>query len=160
MAGNAGPVLVIVIALVAIWYVGAYALNAPFQRDLDRRAEVDPHALEFVAATMSQPKPTLPAPHQVAADLYQTVFLAKPWTQCEPDLSRLGDALLDASRIRLRHAARHRHRRRDRAFARRLDRSLMPWIIASQTIPILADRADGDRGARLDRREGASCRRR
>ncbi len=37
MAGNTGPVLVILIAIVVIWYVATFALNAPFQRDLDER---------------------------------------------------------------------------------------------------------------------------
>ncbi len=36
------PVLVILAAIVAIWYAGTYALNAPFQRDLDRRAGETP----------------------------------------------------------------------------------------------------------------------
>ena len=69
--------------------MSAYALNAPFQRDLDRRAEVT-HVSRVRRRTLSQPKPTLPAPHQVAVDLYQTIFLAKPWTPCEPHLSRAG----------------------------------------------------------------------
>ena len=32
------PVLVILAGLVVVWYVAAVLLNAPFQRDLDRRA--------------------------------------------------------------------------------------------------------------------------
>ena len=34
---------------------------------------------------------------------------------------------------------------------RTMDASVMPWVIASQTIPILADRADDHRGAELGR---------
>ena len=137
MAGNAGPVLVILIALVVIWYVGAFALNAPFQRDLDERAGRTVSFSEFVAETMSQKKPTLPAPHQVAADLYQTVFLAKPWTNssllyhCWVTLSStlLGFAMGTALGVAIAVAIVH---------ARSLDKSLMPWVITSQTIPILA----------------------
>jgi NitT/TauT family transport system permease protein len=136
-AGNAGPVIVILIAIVAIWYVGTFMLNAPFQRDLDRRAEVTRTFPEFVAATMSQPKPTLPAPHQVAKDLYATVFLAKPWTNASLiyhgwvtlSSTLLGFAMGTLLGIAIAVAIVH---------SPTLDRSLMPWIIASQTIPILA----------------------
>ena len=137
IAGNAGPVIVILIAIVAIWYVGSYALNAPFQRDLDRRGEVTRTFPEFVAATMSQPKPTLPAPHQVAVDLYKTVFLAKPWTNSSLiyhgwvtlSSTLLGFAFGTLLGIAIAVAIVH---------SPTLDRSLMPWIITSQTIPILA----------------------
>jgi len=136
-AGNAGPVFVLLILIVAIWYVGAYLLNAPFQRDLDRRANIERPFAEFVSAALSQPKPTLPAPHQVALDLYQTVFLAKPWTMSSLvyhswvtlSSTLVGFALGTLLGIAIAVAIVH---------ARSLERSLMPWIIASQTIPILA----------------------
>jgi NitT/TauT family transport system permease protein len=137
MAGNVGPVVVIVIAIIAIWYIGTYALNAPFQHDLDRRGEVTRTFPEFIAATMRQPKPTLPAPHQVAVDLYRTVFLAKPWTNSSLiyhgwvtlSSTLLGFAFGTMLGIAIAVAIVH---------SPTLDRSLMPWIIASQTIPILA----------------------
>jgi NitT/TauT family transport system permease protein len=136
-AGSVGPVTVIVLAIIAIWYVGAYALNAPFQRDLDRRGQVERSFPDFVAATMHQKKPTLPAPHQVAADLYQTVFVAKPWKPSSLvyhgwvtlSSTLVGFALGTLLGIAIAVAIVH---------ARSLERSLMPWIIASQTIPILA----------------------
>ena len=72
------PVLTILIAIVAIWYVGAVALNAPFQRDLDRRAGLPEASFaELVGKTLSQPKPTLPAPHQVAQNVFENTFLRK-----------------------------------------------------------------------------------
>ena len=136
-SGNTGPVLVILLVIVAAWYVGSYALNAPFQRDLDRRQDVSRSFTEFVAATMSQPKPTLPAPQQVAADLYNTVFLAKPWTNSSLiyhgwvtlSSTLLGFAFGTLLGIAIAVAIVH---------SPTLDRSLMPWIITSQTIPILA----------------------
>jgi NitT/TauT family transport system permease protein len=136
-AGSVGPVLVIVVAIIAIWYVGAYALNAPFQRDLDRRGEVTRTFPDFIAATLNQPKPTLPAPHQVATDLFQTVFLANPtknssliyhgWVTLSSTLLgfTFGTLLGIAIAVAIVHSP-------------TLDRSLMPWIITSQTIPILA----------------------
>jgi NitT/TauT family transport system permease protein len=137
MAGNTGPIIVILIAIVVIWYVATYALNAPFQRDLDERRGATVSFSEFVAETMSQKKPTLPAPHQVAVDLYKTVVLATPWKpssllyHCWVTLSStlLGFAMGTALGIAIAAAIVH---------ARSLDRSLMPWIITSQTIPILA----------------------
>jgi NitT/TauT family transport system permease protein len=137
MAGSVGPVLIICLAIVAIWYVGAFFLNAPFQRDLDRRAEVERSLPEFLAVTLNQPKPTLPAPHQVAVDLYQTVFVAKPWKPSSLvfhgwvtlSSTLLGFAMGTLLGIAIAIAIVH---------ARSLDKSLMPWIITSQTIPILA----------------------
>ena len=131
------PVLVILAAIVAIWYAGAYALNAPFQRDLDRRAGETPTTWEFFVRTMTQPKPTLPAPHQVVANVYENTFLRKPtsnrslvyhsWVTLSATL--LGFAFGTVLGIVIAVGIVH---------VTTLDRSLMPWIIASQTIPILA----------------------
>ncbi len=131
------PVTAILLGIVAIWYVGAYLMNAPFQRDLDRRAGETPTFSEFVVKTMSQPKPTLPAPHQVAVNFFENTFLRKvtsarslvyhAWVTLSSTLAgfALGTALGIAIAVGIVHVA-------------TLDRSLMPWIIASQTIPILA----------------------
>jgi NitT/TauT family transport system permease protein len=137
MTGNTGPVIVIIIAIIAIWYVATFTLNAPFQRDLDERRGATVSFSELVTETMTQKKPTLPAPHQVAADLYQTVVLANPskpsslvyhgWVTLSSTL--LGFAMGTALGIAIAVAIVH---------ARSLDKSLMPWIITSQTIPILA----------------------
>ncbi len=131
------PVLVILALIVAAWYVGAYALNAPFQRDLDRRAGVTSTPWEFVVKTMTQPKPTLPAPHQVAQNFFENTFLRKvtsnrslvyhAWVTLSATLLgfAFGTVLGIAIAVGIVHVT-------------TLDRSLMPWIIASQTIPILA----------------------
>jgi NitT/TauT family transport system permease protein len=130
-------VLTVVVAIIFIWYVGAFALNAPFQRDLDGRSNTERTFGEFVAATYSQKKPTLPAPHQVAADLYQSVVIANPtkpssllfhaWVTLTSTFAGFvfGTLLGIALAIGIVHL-------------RSLDKSLMPWIISSQTIPILA----------------------
>ncbi|MGE0503082.1 MAG: ABC transporter permease [Rhizobiaceae bacterium] len=131
------PVSTIVIAIVAIWYVGAFFMNAPFQRDLDRRAGETPSLVEFVVKTMTQPKPTLPAPHQVAVNVFENTFLRPltsarslvyhSWVTLSSTLVgfALGTALGIVIAVGIVHVL-------------ALDRSLMPWIIASQTIPILA----------------------
>jgi NitT/TauT family transport system permease protein len=130
-------VLTVIIAIIIIWYVGAFALNAPFQRDLNARGNVEQSFSEFLSATYSQKKPTLPAPHQVAADLWQSVVLANPtkpssllfhaWVTLTSTFAGFvfGTLLGIALAIGIVHL-------------RSLDKSLMPWIISSQTIPILA----------------------
>lgn len=134
---SVSPVLVILALIIVAWYVGSYALNAPFQRDLDRRAGVTSTPWEFVVKTMTQPKPTLPAPHQVAQNFFENTFLRKvtsnrslvyhAWVTLSATLLgfAFGTALGIAIAVGIVHVT-------------TLDRSLMPWIIASQTIPILA----------------------
>jgi NitT/TauT family transport system permease protein len=131
------PVTAILALIVVAWYVGAYAMNAPFQRDLDRRAGETPTAWEFVVKTMSQPKPTLPAPHQVATNFVENTFFRKLSSSrslvyhAGVTLSStvlgfaMGTLLGIAIAVGIVHVV-------------TLDRSLMPWIITSQTIPILA----------------------
>jgi NitT/TauT family transport system permease protein len=131
------PVLTILAGILLAWYVGAYFLNAPFQRDLDRRSGETPRFVEFVGKTLSQAKPTLPAPHQVAINVFENTFLRTvtsnrslvyhSWVTLSSTLAGfgLGTALGILIAVGIVHI-------------RALDRSLMPWIIASQTIPILA----------------------
>jgi len=137
VAGSVFPVLSILAGLVIVWYVAAIFMNAPFQRDLDRRAGETPGFVEFVGKTWSQPKPTLPAPHQVASNFFENTFLRKvtsnrslvyhAWVTLSSTL--LGFAFGTALGILIAVGIVH---------FTSLDRSLMPWIIASQTIPILA----------------------
>jgi NitT/TauT family transport system permease protein len=131
------PVLTILVVIVAVWYVGAYFMNAPFQRDLDRRGNVTSTAMEFIGKTMAQPKPVLPAPHQVAQNLFENTFLRRvtsnrslvyhAWVTLSSTVAgfTMGTLLGILIAVGIVHV-------------KALDRSLMPWIIASQTIPILA----------------------
>ncbi|WJH40612.1 ABC transporter permease [Aliirhizobium terrae] len=131
------PVATIVLAIIAIWYAGAYFMNAPFQRDLDRRGNVTSTSMEFFEKTMSQPKPTLPAPHQVATNVFENTFLRRvtsnrslvyhAWVTLSSTVVgfTLGTLLGILIAVGIVHV-------------RALERSLMPWIIASQMVPILA----------------------
>lgn len=131
------PVSTILAGIVVLWYVFAVALNAPFQRDLDRRAGETPTTMEFVARTLAQKKPTLPAPHQVASNFFENTFLRKvtsarslvyhSWATLSSTLLgfTFGTILGIVIAVGIVHVT-------------TLDKSLMPWIIASQTIPILA----------------------
>lgn len=130
-------VTVIVLAIIVIWYVAAWLLNAPFQRELDTRAGVEPTFVAFVESTWSQERPVLPSPHQVGEELYRTVIATAPdskrslvyhgWVTLSSTL--LGFALGTLLGIVLATAIVH---------VPSLDKSLMPWVVASQTIPILA----------------------
>jgi NitT/TauT family transport system permease protein len=131
------PVLTILLALVIIWYVAAVFMNAPFQRDMDQRGNVTPTTMEFIEKTLSQPKPILPAPHQVAQNVFENTFLRRLSSNrslvyhAGVTLSStvLGFALGTLLGIAIAVGIVH---------IKALDRSLMPWIIASQTVPILA----------------------
>ncbi|MDI6028024.1 ABC transporter permease [Corticibacterium sp. UT-5YL-CI-8] len=131
------PVITLLAGLVVLWYAFAIYMNAPFQRDLDRRAGQTPGVVEFVGKTLSQPKPTVPAPHQVASNFFENTFLRNvtsnrslvyhAWVTLSSTL--LGFAFGTVLGIVIAVGIVH---------VTTLDRSLMPWIITSQTIPILA----------------------
>jgi NitT/TauT family transport system permease protein len=132
-----GPVLIITILIIVAWYIAAIFMNAPFQRDQDRRSGVTSSFSELVMKTWSQPKPTMPAPHQVAENLYKNVFTAKPWSArslvyhawVTLSSTLLGFAMGTALGVIIAVGIVH---------VPALERSFLPWIIASQTIPILA----------------------
>ncbi|OWV80182.1 ABC transporter permease [Rhizobium sp. R634] len=131
------PVTAILLLLIAIWYVAAVLMNAPFQRDMDSRAGVTPTTMEFIGKTLAQPKPILPAPHQVAQNVYENTVLRSltssrslvyhSWVTLSSTLLGFGFGMLLG--ILLAVLIVHN---------RAMDRSLMPWLVASQTIPILA----------------------
>lgn len=136
--GKTGPVAVVLFAIVVIWYIGAVFLNAPFQRDIYSRANnTSWTATQLIADTMQQPRPVLPAPHQVASEIYKTTIeknitskrslVFHAWITLSSTL--LGFVIGTVLGVVLAAGIVHN---------RTLDKSLMPWVISSQTIPILA----------------------
>ncbi len=131
------PVLTVVAALIALWYVAVIPMNAPWARDQAARAGVTLSAADLVADTMAQERPVLPAPHQVVAEVWKTTvetrltskrnLLRHVWITLSATL--LGFAIGTALGVGLAVLIVHN---------RATDMSLMPWIVASQTIPILA----------------------
>jgi NitT/TauT family transport system permease protein len=129
--------LTMIAALIAIWYAGAGAVTAPGALDKAARGGVTLSTTDLVADTWSQDKPRLPAPHQVATEIWNTTVEKKitskrslvfhSWITMQATLLgfALGTALGFALAIGI-------------VYSRVMDRSVMPWIIASQTIPILA----------------------
>ena len=136
-AGVVLPVVVVVAAIVAVWYLAAVALNASWVRDQAERAGENPGPAEFVALTLAQDRPRLPAPHQVAAEIWKTTAEKKITSKrslvyhagVTLSATLLGFAFGTVLGVLLAVAIVH-----DRAS----DLSVMPWVVASQTIPILA----------------------
>ena len=128
----------IVLIILLVWYLLAIQLNAKFQQELFERAgRTDVSLSEFVSATYSQDRPVLPAPHQVIFEIWDTTVKKKitskrsliyhSWITLSTTLVGfvIGTILGILLAVLIVHS-------------RVLDKSLMPWIIASQTIPILA----------------------
>lgn len=74
MSGQAGPVTVVLIALFVIWYIGAVFMNAPTQIDRYNRAGETWTTTRLIEDTLAQERPILPAPHQVAQEMYKTIL--------------------------------------------------------------------------------------
>ena len=131
------PVLTVLVAILALWYAGAVAMNGRWARDQAARAGVEIGLAEILRDTMQQERPVLPAPHQVAAEFGKTVFATKVTSKrslvwhgwVTLSATAVGFALGSAAGILLAIGIVH---------SRAMDLSVMPWAIASQTVPILA----------------------
>lgn len=134
---NVIPILTVLLAIVAIWYVAAIGMNSTWARDQAARAETRLSAGDLVIQTLTQERPVLPAPHQVAAGLWEGIAGQKitskrslvwhGWITLSATLT--GFAIGNLAGILLAVGIVH-----DRA----MDQSVMPWAVASQTVPILA----------------------
>jgi NitT/TauT family transport system permease protein len=138
MSGTVGPVIVVVLAILAIWYISAVALNTPFQKGLyERASRTDVPVSQLITDTLAQERPVLPAPHQVIVEIWKTTVQKKITskrslvfhTGITLSSTLLGFLLGTTLGILLSIGIVH---------SRVLDKSLMPWVISSQTIPILA----------------------
>ncbi len=132
---HAVPVTVICLALLIVWYIAAVTMNLMIaQPKIDAAGGGLANILGF---TLNLERPILPAPHQLAKELWNTIFMIEPWKvksllfHCWITLSStlLGFALGVALGVVLAIGIVH---------SKLLNKALMPWIIASQTIPILA----------------------
>ncbi len=135
--GRTFPILTVVAAIVVVWYVFAVYLNAPWQIGLYERAGTAWTAADLVRDTLAQERPVLPGPHQVVVELWNTTVMMSPtsrrslvfhaWITLSATL--LGFAIGSLLGVLLAVGIVHN---------RAMDKSVMPWVIASQTIPILA----------------------
>ena len=150
-----GPVLIVVAVIVAFWYAACVPMNIHTALTDAERAGVsvspegaavrrDMGAMRLAFGnthvwgdTFVQDKPRLPAPHQVAVELWQTTVEKKVtskrslvfhgWITLSATL--VGFLIGSVAGVLLAVGIVH---------SRAMDMSVMPWAIASQTIPILA----------------------
>ena len=131
------PVSVVIAAIVVLWYGAAVWMNAAWVRDQAARAGETPGFAQIVPQTLNQERPVLPTPHQVVSELWKGVagqavtskrsLVYHGWITLSATL--LGFVIGTGAGILLAIGIVHN---------RAMDLSVMPWAIASQTIPILA----------------------
>ena len=129
-----GPLLAVLAVVLLAWYAAAPWMNFDAAQAL---ADEGAATRDIVWSSFALDRPLLPAPHQVVAELLDSVF-AHPITSPKSlvfhagvtaSAAALGFALACVLGVALAVGIVH---------VRVLDRSLMPWIIASQTVPVLA----------------------
>ena len=132
------PVTIVVAALIAIWYVGAIFMNAQLQRDAFANSGVTDYSFSDLAlADLNMERPKLPAPHQIVAELNRSILQMEPTSKrslvyhglITLEETLLGFVIGSALGIGLAILI---------VNVSALEKSLMPWIVASQTIPIIA----------------------
>ena len=131
------PVLVMLLAVLLAWYGAAWAMNAPgaIERVLPQDGAWTWQ--DLLQATRAMQRPVLPAPHQVALDFWSSLV---DWPLDSPrnlvyhvvvtaESTLWGFVMGTLLGLVLSVCIVH---------SRTLDRALLPWIVASQTVPVLA----------------------
>ncbi|WP_245758768.1 ABC transporter permease [Tropicimonas isoalkanivorans] len=153
------PVVVVVAAIIALWYVACVPMNIKEALTQAERAGAvidPPSAIErrdasaiglvfrnsdHIGATFGQERPRLPAPHQVGQELWNSTgdmvlrgrafskrsLIYHAWVTLSATV--LGFAIGTVAGVALAVGIVH---------SRVMNMAVMPWAIASQTIPILA----------------------
>ena len=131
------PILTILFLLTVVWYFFTIYLNSAMQIDKYEKQGISWNISKLALDTMSQERPKLPAPHQIAEEIWKTTVEKKITSKrsliyhSSITLSStivgfiLGTVLGVVLAVSI-------------VENRAMESSLMPWIIASQTIPILA----------------------
>ena len=129
------PVAIVCLVILVVWYIAAIFMNTVVaQPKIDAAGG---GLANTINVSWSLDRPVIPAPHQVVAEVWKSVFTVAPWTVkslvyhvwVTLSSTLVGFALGTLLGIALAIAIVH---------VKLLSKSLMPWIIASQTIPILA----------------------
>lgn len=136
-SGSLLPIASIALVIFIIWYGAAILLNAPVLRSTYEREERTVSFPEMIRDAWSMERPVLPAPHQIVKELNTSILQRSPssprsllyhsWITLSTALLGFlfGSALGILLAIGIVHVP-------------TLERSLLPWIVASQTVPILA----------------------
>ena len=129
------PLLTVTLAIIVLWYLACIPMNAVLTTP--KIAAAGGGFTNTLAFSWNEMRPVLPSPHQVAREIWNTVFAVAPWTikslvyHLWITLSStlvgfiMGGLLGILLAISIVHVS-------------SVEKSLMPWVIASQTIPILA----------------------
>jgi NitT/TauT family transport system permease protein len=133
--GHVIPVSVICLIIIVTWYIAAIPMNWVLAEA--RIEDAGGGLYNALAISWNHQRPVLPTPHQIVAEMWNTVFLVAPWKAkslvyhlwVTLSSTLLGFALGTLLGIGLAIGIVH---------VKLLSKSLMPWIIASQAIPILA----------------------
>ena len=132
------PVSVLLAASLLIWYCAAWGMNssAAIERVLEPAG--NPWTWQdLLSATWNMERPVLPAPHQIALDFWSGLV---DWPLDSPrnllfhvavtgETTLVGFVMGTVLGLVLAVLIVH---------SRTLDRALLPWIVASQTVPVLA----------------------
>ncbi len=132
------PIFTVLFAITVFWYAAAAKMNAAWTYDQAARAgDAIPSLTTVISLSMNQERPVLPTPHQVVSELVKSTLAIKVtskrsliyhgWITISATL--LGFAIGTGMGMILAVGIVHN---------RAMDASVMPWAIASQTIPILA----------------------
>jgi NitT/TauT family transport system permease protein len=136
--GSLFPIVIVLIGLVVVWYVAAVLMNWSGMSDFYQRTDVTNVTFgQQLNDVLNAEKPLLPAPHQIVSELWKTTveqavtskrsLVYHGWQTLSATL--LGFVMGTLFGTGLAMFIVHNQA---------MDRSLMPWIIASQTVPILA----------------------
>lgn len=131
------PLFTVLALILTIWYVATVFMNARIELERADRMGQSLTTSQLILNTMAMDRPILPAPHQIWSEIQVSVFERSPssprslifhaWITLSSSL--VGFAMGTLLGITLAVGIVH---------SKVLDKSLLPWIIASQTIPILA----------------------
>lgn len=132
---NVIPVLTVCLVLLIVWYLACIPMNAVVAET--KIAAAGGGLWATLYESWNHTRPVVPAPHQIISELWNTVFLVAPWkvksllyhSWITLSATLLGFALGTLLGMALAILIVH---------SKLLSKALMPWIIASQTIPILA----------------------
>ena len=131
------PVLAVVSAIGFIWYGFTIFLNSPWQIQKYEKSSIEWSFVDLAKDTMAHERPILPAPHQILSEIWQTTVKKKvtskrsliyhSWVTLSSTLMGFFMGTLMGITLAIFIVEN-----------KAMDKSLMPWIITSQTIPILA----------------------
>jgi len=132
------PVAVLLLAFLILWYGAAWGMNNSAAVERVLAPTGNPWTWQdLLATTWNMERPVLPAPHQIALDFWSGLV---DWPLDSPrnllfhvavtgETTLVGFVLGTLLGLVLAVLIVH---------SRTLDRALLPWIVASQSVPVLA----------------------